>query len=158
MVGLHPDAVRAARQHLEAGARRSGRSLAGFRTIFIVTIGLADRPDDARRWPQRWVAPGQSFLTYPSAANLYWLRQAGIDLPDDHDPTALSDALAARVCDAFGLFGPPERCRDRLLEAREAAGIEHVFLYPAHTIEGGAELPVAEVDVFARVIRPALPA
>jgi hypothetical protein len=112
----------------------------------------------ARRWPQRWVAPGQSFLTYPSAANLYWLRRAGIDLPDDHDPTALSDATAARVCDAFGLFGPPERCRDRLLQAREEAGVEHVFLYPAHTIEGGADLPAAEVDAFARIIRPALPA
>jgi 5,10-methylenetetrahydromethanopterin reductase len=158
MVGVHPDAVRAARQHLEVGARRSGRSLAGFRTIFIATIGLADRLEVARRWPQRWVAPGQSFLTYPSAANLYWLRRAGIDLPDDHDPTALSDATAARVCDAFGLFGPPERCRDRLLQAREEAGVEHVFLYPAHTIEGGADLPAAEVDAFARIIRPALPA
>jgi 5,10-methylenetetrahydromethanopterin reductase len=158
MVGIHPDAVRAARRHLEAGARRSGRSLAGFRVIFIVTIALADRLEDARRWPQRWVAAGQSFLTYPSAANLYWMRQAGIDVPDDHDPTALSEAMAARVCDAFGLFGPPEFCRDRLLRAREEAGMSHVFLYPAHTIEGGADLPAREVDVFARIIRPALPA
>lgn len=42
------------------------------------------------------------------------------------------------VCDAFGLFGPAEDA--------------------AHTIEGGAELPVREVDPFARIIRPALPA
>ena len=157
MVGLHPDAVRTARQHLEAGARRSGRSLAGFRVVFIATIALAERLEDARRWPQRWVAAGQSFLTYPSAANLYWLRQAGIDIADDHDPTALTDSTAARVCDAFGLFGPPEYCRDRLLQAREEAGLDHVFLYPAHTIEGGADLPVREVEAFARIIRPALP-
>ena len=43
MVGLHPDAVAAARRHLEAGARRAGRSLDGFRTVFIVTIGIEDR-------------------------------------------------------------------------------------------------------------------
>lgn len=156
MVGLHPESIRAARRHLEDGARRAGRSLAGFRTIFIVTIALADRAEDARRWPQRWFAPGQSFLTYPSAANLYWLRHAGIDLGDDHDPTRLSAATAARVCDAFGLFGPPEHCRDRLLRAQQEAGVDHVFLFPAHTLEGGGDLPVREVDAFARVMRPAL--
>ena len=153
MVGLHPNAIRAARQHLEAGARRAGRSLAGFPVIFIVTIALADRLEDARRWPRRWAAPGQSFLTYPSAANLHWLRQAGIDLPDDHDPGAISDATAAQVCDAFGLFGPPERCAEQLLRAREEAGVEHVFLFPAHTVEGGGELPAREVEAFGGIRR-----
>ncbi len=158
MVGLHPRAIEAARRHLETGARRAGRSLDGFPTIFIVTIGLADRVEDARSWPRRWFAPGQSFLTYPSPANLYWLRHAGIDLADDHDPEALSGATAARVCDAFGLFGPPEHCRDRLLRARQEAGVDHVFLFPAHTLEGGGDLPVREVEAVARTIRPALPA
>jgi 5,10-methylenetetrahydromethanopterin reductase len=156
MVGLHPESIRAARRHLEDGARRSGRSLVGFRTVFIVTMGMADRVEDARRWPQRWVAPGQSFLTYPSAANLYWLRHAGIALADDHDPASLSEATAARVCEAFGLFGPPEHCRDRLLQAREEAGVDHVFIFPAHTLKGGGDLPVREVDAFARIIRPVL--
>jgi hypothetical protein len=32
--------------------------------------------------------------------------------------------LAAGACDAFGLFGPPERCAERLLQAREEAGVE----------------------------------
>ena len=158
MVGLHPEAIRAARRHLAEGARRAGRSLGGFPVIFIVTLALADRVEHARRWPQRWFAPGQSFLTYPSAANLYWLRHAGIDLGDDHDPAGLSDETAARACDAFGLFGPPEYCRDRLLRAREESGVEHVFFFPAHTLEGGGDLPIREVEAFARVIRPALPA
>lgn len=158
MVGLHPEAIRAARRHVEDGARRAGRSLDGFRTIFIVTMGLADRQEDAQHWPQRWFAPGQSFLTYPSVANLYWLRHAGIELADDHDPASLSDATAARVCDAFGLFGPPEHCRDRLLRAREEAGVDHVFIFPAHTLEGGGDLPAREVEAFARIIGPALSA
>jgi 5,10-methylenetetrahydromethanopterin reductase len=158
MVGLNAQAIRAARQHLEAGARRAGRSLAGFHTIFIVTMALADRREDAQRWPQRRVAPGQSFLTYPSAANLYWLRHAGIELAADHDPTALSDATAARVCDAFGLFGPAEHCRDRLLRAREEAGVDHVFVFPAHTVAGGGDMPVREVEAFTRIMRPAFSA
>jgi 5,10-methylenetetrahydromethanopterin reductase len=112
--------------------------------------------EDARRWPQRCVAPGQSFLTYPSAANLYWLRYAGIDLAEDRDPASLSDETAAQVCEAFGLFGPPEHCRDRLLQAREEAGVDHVFIFPAHTLKGGGDLPVGEVDAFARIIRPVL--
>ena len=121
-------------------------------------MGLADGLEEARRWPQRWFARGQSFLTYPSAANLYWFREAGIDLADDHDPASLSDATAARVCEAFGLFGPPEHCRERLLQAREEAGVDHVFIFPAHTLEGGGDLPAREVEAFSRVIRPALPA
>ena len=45
MVGLHPASVAAARRHLEAGARRAGRSLDGFHTVFIVTIAL-EEPND----------------------------------------------------------------------------------------------------------------
>src|SRR5689334_20664017 len=40
MVGLHPASVRSARQHLQDGARRAGRSLAGFPVVFVITLGL----------------------------------------------------------------------------------------------------------------------
>jgi 5,10-methylenetetrahydromethanopterin reductase len=156
MVGLHPEAVAAARRHLEAGARRAGRSLDGFRTIFIVTIALEDDLAVARRWPQRWCGPGHPWLTYPSASNLYWLRQAGLPIPDDVVPEAVGAALAADVCDAFGLFGPAEHCAERLARAREEAGVDHVFLFPAHTIEGSYAMPEGEVEAFRRVIRPRL--
>ena len=69
---------------------------------------------------------------------------------------AISDDLAARIEDAFGLFGPPERCADRLLRAREEAGVEHVFLFPAHTLAGGYDMPEGEIEAFGRVIRPRL--
>jgi 5,10-methylenetetrahydromethanopterin reductase len=157
LAGLDPAAVAAARRHLEAGARRAGRSLEGFRTVFIVPIAIADSAEEARRWPQRWFAPGHSFMTYPSASNLYWLRQAGIDLADDHAPSDISDALAARIAEAFGCFGPPEHCLERLLRAREEAGVDHVFLFPAHTLEGGYDMPRREVEAFRRIIRPRLP-
>lgn len=156
MVGLAPAAIATARAHLEAGARRAGRSLENFPVVFIATLALARTFEEARRWPQRWFAPGQPFLAYPSAGNLHWLRAAGLPLEEHAPPESISDELAGRICDAFGLFGPPERCAERLRQAHEEAGVERVFLFPAHTLEGGYDLPRREVEAFRTVIRPRL--
>jgi 5,10-methylenetetrahydromethanopterin reductase len=156
MVGLHRDAVAAARRHLEAGARRAARSLDGFRTVFIATIAVEDDLAAARRWPREWFAPGLPWLSYPSASNLYWLRQAGLPIPDAPTPDAIPESLVARIADAFGLFGPAELCAERLLRAREEAGVDHVYLFPAHTLAGGYDMPLREIDAFRRVIRPLL--
>jgi 5,10-methylenetetrahydromethanopterin reductase len=153
MVGLHPASIRAALRHLEAGARRAGRSLAGFPIVFVVTLGLG--PDEVgARWVRSWFAPGQPFLAYPSVANLRWLREAGFEIGEAHDPVAIPEDHARRIADAFGLFGSPERCAERLLRAREEAGVEDVFLFPAHDLAGGYNMPEAEVQAFERVIRP----
>ena len=154
MVGLDRNAVAAARRHLEAGARRVGRSLEGFPVTFVVTVGLDGVGGVGDRWPRVWAAPGHPWLTYPSASNLYWLRQAGLSIPDSPDPRAISDGLAARIEDAFGLFGSPEHCADRLLRAREESGVEHVFLFPAHTVDGAADMPETEIEAVRRIIRP----
>ncbi len=156
MAGLHRDAIGAARRHLETGARRAGRDLRAFPVIFVVTIALGEDAAAACRWPRRWFAPGHSWLTYPSRANLYWLRRAGVPVPDDPIPEEIPDDLAAQICDAFGLFGPPEHCADRLLRAQAEAGVDHVFLFPAHTREGAYDMPEREVAAFERVIGPRL--
>jgi 5,10-methylenetetrahydromethanopterin reductase len=155
MVGLHPLAVRAARRHLEVGAARAGRSLAGFPVVFVTTLGLGDT-DVGARWVRSWFAPGQPFLNYPSASNLRWLREAGFALGEAHDPAAIAEDQARRIADAFGLFGSPERCAERLVQAREDAGVEQVFLFPAHDLAGGYDMPEAELQAFANVIRPRL--
>ena len=59
-----------------------------------------------------------------------------------------------RICDAFGLFGPPEQCAERLLQAREEVGLDHAFLFPAHTLETGYDIPDDVIDAFARTIAP----
>lgn len=151
-VGLHADAIRAARRHLAIGAARAGRSLEGFPVTFIVTFGLGDAAVGAR-WVRSWFAPGQPFLAYPSVANLHWLRAAGFALEDAHDPAALDEAQALAIADAFGLFGPPERCAERLLQARAEAGTDDVFLFPAHDLAGGYAMPEAEVAAFDQVMR-----
>lgn len=156
-VGLHRDAVAAARRHLAIGARRSGRSLDAFPAIFIVTLGLAATVREGADWVRRWFEPGRPLLTYPSAGNLHWLREAGLPFADDLDPMAIDDALAHRVADAFGCFGPPEHCAERLIRATEEAGVEHVFLFPAHDREGGYAMPLAEIDALRHVIRRRVP-
>jgi 5,10-methylenetetrahydromethanopterin reductase len=156
MVGLHPSAVRAARRHLEVGASRAGRSLADFPVVFVTTLGLGSDVQVGARWVRSWFAPGQPFLNYPSTSNLRWLREAGFELAKAHDPAAIDEDQARQIADAFGLFGPPERCAERLLQARDEAGVEHVFLFPAHDLAGGYEMPETEVQIFAKVIRPKL--
>ena len=157
LVGLHPAAVAAAREHVADGARRAGRDPGEVAEILVVPTAI-EPFETAHEWPRRWFRPGKSFLTYPSASNLHWLRLAGLDLPDDHRPEDLPPALAARVCDAFGLFGPPEHCADRLLRAREETGADHVFLFPSHTEASGYDLPAADVAAFRDVIGPRLAA
>ena len=155
LVGLHPDGVNAARDHVRRGAERAGRDPATLTETLIVPYVLGTETS-VRAWPRTWFRPGQPWLKYPSASNLLWLRHAGIELPTDFDPAAISGATADRVCDAYGLFGPPERCAERLLQARAETGLTDAFLFPAHTWTNHYALPTAEVDAFAAVIHPAL--
>ena len=156
LVGLHPQSIAAARRRLEAGAARANRDLRGFRTIYIVPMTVDADGRQARRWPQQWFRPGQPYLKYPSAGNLTWLREAGIDLPDDVMPEQIGDALAERICDAFGLFGTPEECLARIQRAASESGVEHLFVFPTHTQDGGYEMPRREVEAFRSVIFPGL--
>src|SRR6516162_5695992 len=155
MVGLHGAAIHAALRHLHEGAARAGRSLTGFPVVFVITLGLGSG-DVGAQWVRSWFAPGQPFLAYPSASNLRWLKEAGFELEESHDPAAIPEDQARQIADAFGLFGPPERCAERLLQAREEAGIEQVFLFPAHDLERGYDMPETEVQAFERMIRPRL--
>lgn len=155
LVGLHPDSIEAARAHVRAGAQRAGRAPESVEEIFIVPTAI-EPFETAREWPRRYFRADKPFLNYPSTANLRWLAAAGIDIPADHRPEDLSPELAARVADAFGLFGPPEYCADRLLQVHEESGVNRVFFFPSHTAESGYDLPEADVEAFADVIGPRL--
>lgn len=156
LVGLDARSIAAARERLLAGARRAGRDLTNFPVTFITPMTLSDDSREARQWPKRWFRPGQPWLLYPSKANLFWLREAGLDLPEEFKPEQLSDDLAARISDAFGLFGTAEECAERLLRAAREAAVGRVFIFPSHTQETGYEMPRREVEAFRRVIFPRL--
>lgn len=155
LVGLDPAGVEAARAHVRRGAERAGRDPAELEEILIVPYGIGTA-EEVQAWPRSFFRPGQPWLRYPSKSNLHWLRFAGIDIPDDHEPAEISDELAARVCDAYGLFGSPEQCAERLLRAREEIGVRHAFLFPAHSWDTTYHLPRTEVEAFGQVIAPIL--
>ena len=156
MTGLDPRAIHAAHRHLNVGARRAGRDLNDFGIIHIVTMALERDGNDPLAWPQSWLAPGHPWIAYPSRSNSYWLREAGLDLADDVQPEEISDEQAARICDAFGLFGSAEHCADRLRRAVDDSDVKRVFIFPAHTQASGYEMPEREVEAFRSVIFPAL--
>jgi 5,10-methylenetetrahydromethanopterin reductase len=156
LVGLHTDSVAAARRRLEAGAERGNRDLSGFQTIYITPTTVDDDRIRARRWPQQWFRSDQPYLKYPSDSNLFWLREAGIDVPDDFVPEQITDTQAETICDAMGLFGTPQECLERLRRAGSESGIEHVFIFPTHTQNGGYDMPRHEVEAFRDVIIPGL--
>lgn len=106
--------------------------------------------------PQGWFRPGQLWLRYPSVSNVRWLGSAGIDIPVDYMSEEIDDDLADRVLDAFGAFGTPQECAQRLLRAHEEVGLNHAFLFPVHTWDTTYDLPRAEVEAYGSVIGPAL--
>ena len=156
LVGLHPLAIAAGRRRLEAGAARSGRGLADFKTIYITPMTVDEDGREARRWPQMWFRHDQPYLKYPSDSNLVWLKEAGIELPNDLVPENIDDRQADEICDAFGLFGTAKECLARLKRAEDESGVEQVFIFPTHTQDGGYDMPVAEVKAFRDVIFPGL--
>jgi 5,10-methylenetetrahydromethanopterin reductase len=145
LVGLDPRSVEAARHHVRRGADRAGRDVASLEEIFIVPFGLGD--DQATRaWPQGWFrGKATSGCDTPARPTCTGSDTPVFDLPADYDPAAVSDDLATQICEAFGLFGTPEQCAERLLRARDEVGLAHVFLFPTHTWANHYQLPVAEL-------------
>lgn len=155
LVGLDPTSISAAREHVATGARRAGRDPAEIEETLIVPFGLGTAAE-SRAWVQGWFRPGQPWLRYPSASNLRWLGHAGIELAPDYAPADVDDALADRIVDAFGMFGSPQACAERLLRAREETGLRRAFLFPAHSWDTTYHLPTAEVQAFGEIVGPAL--
>lgn len=126
-------------------------------------IGLGSR-EEVRAWPRCWFREGQPWLHYPSRSNLRWLAASGLDIPPlgpdtgGTDPADLPDELVDRILDAYGLFGTPVDCADRLLRARHELGLRRVLLFPAHAWTGSYDLPDDVVDAWATTIGPALAA
>jgi len=155
LVGLHPAAVDAAREHVHRGAIRAGRDPGELEETLIVPFGLGDTTA-IRAWVQGWFREGQPWLHYPSRSNLRWLGHAGIELPADYRPEDITDDLADDILNAFGMFGSADACAERLQRAHEETGTDHVFLFPAHSWATTYELPREELQALETIIIPSL--
>lgn len=169
LVGYTPGIVGKALEHLETGARRSGRTLDDLDIVFAVRTCVAGANDEARRlarpvavhWGLLWGGPN-------------WLPYSDIEMPDYQIPQAVrevypdlghapnwdeaieltefvSDDVNSQLCDALGLIGTPEHCTQRIREMAQH-GVNQLYLMPCLTFAP----PHAEVQAFGQQIIPAL--
>ncbi len=168
LVGFNRAIVERALDHVERGARRSGRRLEDLEMIWAVRTGTAATIAEARRiarpvavhWALRWEGD--------------WLERAGIrwpklkvpdavwnvypDLSHAHDWEAaieatsfVPDEAVADVCDALGLAGTPQYCAERIVEMTKL-GVRNLYLMPFQTFAA----PEDEIVAFRDVIFPHL--
>ena len=168
-VGLHPQAVELARQHLEEGARRAGRDPNDLEMVLCATTIIMDDQQEAREMArplcvQRLVE--KSHAPYLQAAGI---DTGGLDIPPELSelypdiPHAedwekarrlcsfLPDDILAQMCDAIGLVGTPEYCA-QLLQKAEANGIKHLYLMTSESYQ----FPERELQAFQHTIFPAM--
>ena len=169
LVGYTPGIVGKALEHLEIGAKRSGRSLDDLDVMFAVRTCVADSTEEAQRlarpvsahWALLWGGPN-------------WLPYSDIEMPEYEIPQAVrevypdlghapnweeaieltgfvSDDVNAQLCDALGLIGTAERCTERIREMARH-GVRQLYLMPCLTFAP----PEAEVRAFGERIIPAL--
>ena len=169
LVGYTPGIVEKAMEHLEIGAKRSGRTLDDLDIMFAVRTCVADSNEEAQRlarpvavhWGLMWGGPN-------------WLPYSGLEIPEYEIPQAprdiypdlghapnweeaieitrfVSDEVNGQLCDALGLIGTPEYCTERIRQMAEY-GVKQLYLMPCLTFAP----PEAEVQAFGEQIIPAL--
>ena len=171
LVGYTPGIVGKALEHLETGAKRSGRTLEDLDVMFAVRACVSDSTEEARRlarpvaahWALLWGGPN-------------WLPYSGLDIPEYEVPQAVRDVypdlghapnweeaieltrfvddeVNGQLCDALGLIGTPEYCTARIQEMAKH-GVTQLYLMPCLTFAP----PEAEVQAFGNHVIPALAA
>jgi 5,10-methylenetetrahydromethanopterin reductase len=169
LVGFNRGIVQTALEHLERGAKRSGRRVDDLEIIWAARTGTAKTTEEARRlarptavhwgvlrWGGHWLGPVGVKLPELEIPDAVW--QVYPDLSHAHDWEAaiaatsfVPDEVVAQLCDALGLIGTPEYCADRIAEMT-ALGVRNLYLMPYLTFAP----PDAEVAAFRDVVFPRL--
>ena len=169
LVGFNRGIVETAREHLERGAKRSGRRVEDLEVIWAVRTGTAATVEDARRmarptavhwgvlrWGGHWLGPAGVKLPELTIPDSVW--KVYPDLSHAHDweaaikaTTFVPDEVVAELCDALGLVGTPEYCADRIAEMAKL-GVRNLYLMPCQTFAP----PEPEVAAFRDTIFPRL--
>ena len=171
LVGFNHGIVATALEHLERGAKRSGRRLDDLEIIWAVRVGIAATTDEARRlarptavhwgvlrWGGHWVEPAGLRVPKLDIPDAVWKIYP--DLSHAHDWEAaiaatsfVPDDVVAQLCDAIGLVGTPADCAARIVEMTKL-GARNLYLMPLLTFG----LPEAELVAFRDVVFPRLAA
>ena len=169
LVGFNRGIVQTALEHVERGARRSGRRLEDLEIIWAVRTGTAATIAEARRLARPTVVHW-GILRWGGQ----WLGPAGIKIPQYEIPEAVHkiypdlshaedweaaieatsfvpDEVIADLCDAYGLIGTPEHCATRITEMNKL-GVENLYVMGFQTFAP----PETEIRGFRDVVFPRL--
>ncbi len=136
---IPPDAVPASIGHLEAGARKAGRTLAGFEIASFIRTCVTDDAPAAREALARDITGYTTVDVYAS-----FFRSAGFGDEVDAVNTAwrAGDRAGAvkrvspRFLDGLGVVGPEAVCRERIAEFARA-GLTQPVIVPFAPGSGG---------------------
>ncbi len=129
---LGPEAVGACLKHVEAGARRAGRSLADFETAAFIRTCVTDERDPARTLLARDVT---GYVTVDSYAQFFRTSGFGDEVEAARAAWKAGDRAGAvarispRFLDALGVVGPADFCRHRIQEYARA-GLTMPVVFP----------------------------
>ena len=167
--GLHPAMLDAAMERVEAGARRAGRNLGSVEVMHAGRVHISPDMETAHAMARPVCA---QWVMEPYRAS--WLKKAGIEVPDFEIPpellalypdiphaedwdearrltSFLSDDMVAEMCDAIGLFGPPDHVASRLGQLRDY-GISRFFVQTTETYS----FPESTLEAFRDSVLPQL--
>jgi 5,10-methylenetetrahydromethanopterin reductase len=168
LVGFNRALVERALDHVERGAKRSGRRVEDLEIMWAVRTGTAATMTEARRmarpvavhWALRWQGDllEHAGIRWPKLEVPDAVWKIYPDLSHAHDWEAaieatsfVPDEVVAEVCDALGLVGTPEYCAERIVEMTKL-GARNLYLMPFETFAP----PEAEIRAFRDVIFPHL--
>jgi 5,10-methylenetetrahydromethanopterin reductase len=169
LVGFNRGIVQTALEHIERGAKRSGRRLEDLEIIWAVRTGTAATTAEARRLARPTVVHW-GILRWGG----HWLGPAGVKVPQYEIPEAVhkiypdlshaedwdaaiaatsfvSDEVIAELCDAYGLIGTPEHCATRITEMNKL-GVGNIYVMGFQTFAP----PEEEIRGFRDVVFPRL--
>lgn len=129
---IGPETVPASVAHLEAGARRAGRTLDAFETASFVRVCVTDTPEPARATLARDITGYATVDVYAS-----FFRAAGFAPEVDAlqaawksgDRAGAVKQLTPRVLDALGVVGDEAFCRARIADFARA-GLSQPVIVP----------------------------
>ena len=169
LVGFNRGIVETALDHVERGAKRSGRRLEDLEIIWAARTGTAATTAEARRLARPTVVHW-GILRWGG----HWLGPAGVTVPRYEIPEAVHkiypdlshaedwdaaiaatsfvpDEVIADLCDAYGLIGTPQDSAVRITEMQKF-GVTNIYVMGFQTFAP----PEQEIRGFRDVIFPRL--
>ncbi|MBM3940531.1 MAG: LLM class flavin-dependent oxidoreductase [SAR202 cluster bacterium] len=145
LIGIDQRIVAKARTYLDEGAKRAGRSLAGFTVALNTVVSIDDDPVAAREKTRgmlfAWTKQGLYNIAYDAV---------GVPKPTTlNEPKDISDDVLERMAKACFIAGTRRQVIERFEQLR-AEGVDEVYCFSA----GGAEGRERMLDTLAKEVVP----